>query len=99
MGFSVNETPESLVGIVDFIGQRLKWMECYPPHSCEIKGINQRALQAGTAEKSHQLFVLQKGFPTVTVMKPFETYKLCRGRKVDFKVSEYEEKSYRGGGN
>lgn len=96
-GFNANKTPQSLVGIVDFIGQRLKRVEFHPPHLCEIKGISWRALQAGTAGKSHRLFVLQKGFHIVTVMKLFGLSKLCRGREVGFKVSESEEKSYQRG--
>ena len=39
-GFNVNKTSQSLVGIVDFIGQRLKRVEFRPPHSYEIKGIS-----------------------------------------------------------
>jgi len=39
-GFNVNETPQSLVGIVDFIGERLKLVEFHPPHSYEIKVIS-----------------------------------------------------------
>lgn len=38
--FNVNKTPESLVVVVDFIGQRLKQVGFRPPHSYEIKGIS-----------------------------------------------------------
>lgn len=95
-GFNVNKTPWSLVAIVDSIGQRLKQVEFHTPHLFEIKRISWRALQAGTAGKSHQLFVLEKGFHTVTVMKLFRLCKLSRGREVGFKVSESEEKLYGG---
>lgn len=39
-GFNVSKTPQSLLGMVDFIGQRLKRVEFHPPHSYEIKGIS-----------------------------------------------------------
>lgn len=39
-GFNVNKTPESLVGVVDFTGQRLKQVGFRPPNSHEIKGIS-----------------------------------------------------------
>lgn len=39
-GFSMNKSPQSLVGFRDFIGQRFKQVEFYPPHLYEIKEIS-----------------------------------------------------------